>query len=220
MRILLIEDDSLIGDGIVAGFKKFGFSIDWFEDELIGKEAIFMQNYDAVILDLTLPNIDGLDILKFWREKRVKTPVIILTARDAISQRVDGLNKGADDYLCKPFSLNELSARVNALIRRSYGEVAEFVEVGQIKLCTAQQKVTKDDKEVELTIKELKILEIFMLNRDIVLSREIIAEKLYDFNKEINSNTIDVFIHSIRKKLGNGYIETVYGSGYRLREQK
>lgn len=220
MKILLIEDDSLIGDGIVAGFKKFGFSIDWFEDGLIGKEAIFMQNYDVVILDLTLPNVDGLDILKFWREKRVKTPIIILTARDAISQRVDGLNRGADDYLCKPFSLNELSARVHALIRRSYGEVAEFIEVEKIKLYIAQQKVTKNDKELQFTTKEIKILEIFMLNRDIVLSREMIAEKLYDFDKEINSNTIDVFIHSIRKKLGDDYIKTVYGAGYRLEEQK
>lgn len=220
MKILLIEDDSLIGDGIVAGFKKFGFSIDWFEDELVGKEAIFMQNYDAVILDLTLPNMDGLDILKFWREKKIKTPVIILSARDEINQRVVGLNKGADDYLCKPFSLAELQARVSALIRRSCGEVAEFIKVADIKLYTAQQKVTKDDKELEFTTKEIKILEIFMLNKNIVLSREIIAEKLYDFEKEINSNTIDVFIHSIRKKLGNNYIKTVYGAGYRLKEKK
>lgn len=220
MKILLIEDDYLIGDGIVAGFKKFGFSIDWFEDGNDGKGALLMINYDAVILDLTLPNIDGLDILKFWREKNIKTPVIILTARDAINQRVEGLNKGADDYLCKPFSLAELHARINALIRRNFSEVAEFIEIGNLKLYLAEQKVIKDKIEVELTTKEIKILEIFMLNKNIILSREIIAEKLYDFDKEINSNTIDVFIHSIRKKLGNEYIKTVYGSGYRIKEQK
>ncbi|WP_418185964.1 response regulator [Aliarcobacter vitoriensis] len=220
MKILLIEDDYLIGDGIVTGFKKFGFIIDWFEDGFDGKDALMMVNYDAVILDLTLPNIDGLDILKFWRENKIKTPVIILTARDAINQRVEGLNKGADDYLCKPFSLAELHARVSALIRRNYKEVSQFIEVGDIKLYIAEQKVLKNELEVELTTKEIKILELFILNKGIVLSREIISEKLYDFDKEINSNTLDVFIHSIRKKIGNEYIKTVYGAGYKLEEPK
>ncbi|RBQ31148.1 two-component system response regulator QseB [Arcobacter sp. FW59] len=220
MKILLIEDDYLIGDGIVTGFKKFGFIIDWFEDGFDGKDALMMANYDAVILDLTLPNIDGLDILKFWRENKIKTPVIILTARDAINQRVEGLNKGADDYLCKPFSLAELHARVSALIRRNFSEVAEFIEIGDIKLYIAEQKVLKNELEVELTTKEIKILELFMLNKGVVLSREIISEKLYDFDKEINSNALDVFIHSIRKKVGNKYIKTVYGAGYKLEEPK
>ena len=220
MKILLIEDDYLIGDGIVAGFKKLGFSIDWFEDGLDGKDALMMINYDTVILDLTLPNIDGLDILKFWREKSIKTPIIILTARDAINQRVEGLNKGADDYLCKPFSLAELHARVNALIRRNFGKVSEFIEVNNLRLYMAQQKVFKNNIEIELTTKELKILELFMLNKGIVLSRETIAEKLYDFDKELSSNALDVFIHSIRKKIGNEYIKTVYGAGYKLEESK
>ncbi|MFV0481917.1 MAG: response regulator [Campylobacteraceae bacterium] len=219
MKILLIEDDGLIGDGIVMGFKKLGFSVDWFEDGAEGKDALMMASYDVVILDLSLPSMDGLDILKFWREKKVKTPVIILTARDAITQRVEGLNKGADDYLCKPFSLNELHARVSALIRRSHGEAAEFIEVGEIKLYAAAQKVTKNDVNVELTTKEIKILELFMLNKGIVLSREVIAEKLYDFDKEINSNALDVFIHALRKKLGSEYIKTVYGAGYKLEEK-
>ena len=220
MKILLIEDDNLIGDGIVAGFKKLGFSIDWFEDGLDGKDALMMINYDVVILDLTLPNIDGLDILKFWREKNIKTPIIILTARDAINQRVEGLNKGADDYLCKPFSLAELHARVSALIRRNFGEVSEFIEVNNLKLYMAQQKVFKNNIELELTTKELKILELFMLNKGIVLSRETIAEKLYDFDKELSSNALAVFIHSIRKKIGNEYIKTVYGAGYKLEASK
>lgn len=220
MKILLIEDDYLIGDGIVVGFKKLGFSIDWFEDGIDGKDALMMTNYDAVILDLTLPNIDGLDILKFWRENKIKTPIIILTARDAINQRVEGLNKGADDYLCKPFSLVELHARISALIRRNFGEVAEFIEVGDLKLFTAEQKVTKNNKELKFSTKEIKILELFMLNKNIVLSRETIIEKLYDFDEEINSNVLDVFIHSIRKKIGNEYIKTVYGAGYKLEEPK
>ncbi|QEZ89040.1 two-component system response regulator QseB [Aliarcobacter cibarius] len=220
MKILLIEDDNLIGDGIVSAFKKFGFSIDWFEDGLDGQEAIFMINYDAVILDLSLPNIDGLDILKFWREKNIKTPVIILTARDAINQRVKGLTKGADDYLCKPFSLAELHARVIALNRRNYNLVKEYLEIGDIKLYPLEQKVLKNNNIVELTTKEIKILELFILNKGIVLSREVIVEKLYDFDKELNSNALDVFIHAIRKKIGNDYIKTVYGAGYKLEEPK
>ena len=220
MKILLIEDDNLIGDGIVSAFKKFGFSIDWFEDGLDGQEAIFMINYDAVILDLSLPNIDGLDILKFWREKNIKTPVIILTARDAINQRVEGLTKGADDYLCKPFSLAELHARVIALNRRNYNLVKEYLEIGDIKLYPLEQKVLKNNSIVELTTKEIKILELFILNKGIVLSREVIVEKLYDFDKELNSNALDVFIHAIRKKIGNDYIKTVYGAGYKLEEPK
>ena len=220
MKILLIEDDNLIGDGIVSAFKKFGFSIDWFEDGLDGQEAIFMINYDAVILDLSLSNIDGLDILKFWREKNIKTPVIILTARDAINQRVEGLTKGADDYLCKPFSLAELHARVIALNRRNYNLVKEYLEIGDIKLYPLEQKVLKNNNIVELTTKEIKILELFILNKGIVLSREVIVEKLYDFDKELNSNALDVFIHAIRKKIGNDYIKTVYGAGYKLEEPK
>lgn len=220
MKILLIEDDYLIGDGIVAGFKKLGFSIDWFEDGASGKDALMMANYDAVILDLTLPNIDGLEILKFWRENKIKTPIIILTARDAINQRVEGLNKGADDYLCKPFSLAELHARVSALIRRNFGQTAEFIEVGDLKLFTAEQKVTKNDKELKLSTKEIKVLELFMLNKNIVLNRDTIAEKLYDFDEDINSNILDVFIHNIRKKVGNEYIKTIYGAGYKLEEPK
>ena len=220
MKILLIEDDNLIGDGIVSAFKKFGFSIDWFEDGLDGQEAIFMINYDAVILDLSLPNIDGLDILKFWREKNIKTPVIILTARDAINQRVEGLTKGADDYLCKPFSLAELHARVIALNRRNYNLVKEYLEIGDIKLYPLEQKVLKNNNIVELTTKEIKILELFILNKGIVLSREVIVEKLYDFDKELNSNALDVFIHAIRKKIGNDYIKTVYKGKKKIKKKK
>jgi len=219
MKILLIEDDNLIGDGIVSGFNKFGFSIDWFENGFEGKDALFIIDYDVVILDLSLPGIDGLDILKIWRKNKLKTPVIILTARDAIEERVHGLNKGADDYLCKPFSLAELSARVSALIRRNYNEVEEYIQVDEIKLFLAQQRVTKNDKEIKLSTKEIKILELFMLNKNIVLSRETIFEKLYNFDKEINSNALDVSIYSIRKKIGTNFIKTIYGAGYKLEEK-
>lgn len=218
MRILLIEDDSLIGNGISVGLKKFGYVVEWYEDGVEGLDAILSQDYDAIVLDLSLPSMDGLNILHEARNKDVKTPIIILTARDALSQRVEGLNKGADDYLCKPFALSELNARVGALIRRSHNETNEFIQVKDLKLFLNEQKVTKDDKEIDLTTKEIKILEIFMLSKNIVLNRDVIAEKLYSFDKEINSNSIDVFIHALRKKLGNDYIKTIYGAGYKMED--
>ena len=218
MKILLIEDDNLIGDGIVSAFKKFGFSIDWFEDGLDGQEAIFMINYDAVILDLSLPNIDGLDILKFWREKNIKTPVIILTARDAINQRVEGLTKGADDYLCKPFSLAELHARVIALNRRNYNLVKEYLEIGDIKLYPLEQKVLKNNNIVELTTKEIKILELFILNKGIVLSRDKILENVWGFEYIGNDNILDLYVKYLRDKIDKPYerkfIQTVRGLGF------
>lgn len=218
MKILLIEDDSLIGNGIVVGLKKYGFIVEWYEDGLDGLDAITSQTYDAAILDLSLPSIDGLEILFLARAKNIKTPIIILTARDAINQKVEGLNKGADDYLCKPFSLDELSARLNALIRRSHNETSEFLQIKDIKLFLHEQKVTKKDEVIDLTTKEIKILEIFMLNKNIVLSRDAIYERLYTFDKEINGNSIDVFIHSLRKKIGNDYIKTIYGAGYKMED--
>lgn len=216
MKVLLIEDDSLIGDGIVAGLKKFTFIVEWISDGLKGLDAILSQKYDVIILDLSLPSLDGLEILSKAREKNIKTPIIILTARDAISQRVEGLNKGADDYLCKPFSLSELHARINALIRRFHNETKEFIEFKDLKLFIQELKVTKNDENIEMSTKEIQILKLFMLNKNVVLSRDIIMENLYEWDKEINSNTVDVFIHSLRKKIGNSYIKTIYGAGYRL----
>ncbi len=216
MRILLVEDDQLIGDGIRAGLSKMGFTVDWFCDGQTGQDALFAAPYDGVVLDLGLPKKDGLDILTFWRQKKSNEPVLILTARDAIEQRVEGLQKGADDYLCKPFALAELAARLQALIRRSHGHVEETLSAGDIVLNPAAQTVTKAGIEIILTAKEIIILELFLLNENRVLSREFIQEKLYSWSDEVSSNTVDVYIHNLRRKLGNECIRTVYGTGYKL----
>ncbi len=216
MRILLIEDDKLIGDGINVGLGAYGYSVDWFSDGFQGQQALAMADYDAVILDLGLPKIDGLDILSQWRKEGHKEPVIILTARDAIEQRVKGLQCGADDYLCKPFALEELNARLQTIIRRTHGQTSSELIFEDIKLNLANRQVTKGDQVVSLTTKEVNILELFLLNANRLLSRETLQEKIYAWDNDVSSNTVDVYIHNLRKKLGNKVIKTVYGAGYIL----
>lgn len=219
MRILLVEDDTLIGDGIHIGLKKLGFTLDWFIDGQEGENALSLVPYDAVILDLTLPKKDGLMILKSWRQAGFTTPVLILTARDAIEQRVAGLQSGADDYVCKPFALSELAARLQALIRRSHQKVVPELIVGDISYNPETQEIKKAGKLIVLTAKEIRLLELFLLNTNKVLSRELIQEKLYSWSDDVVSNTIDVYIHNLRKKLGNNIIKTIYGAGYVLNQE-
>ena len=216
MRILLIEDDKLIGDGINVGLTVHGYSVDWFTDGLKGQQALLMADYDAVILDLGLPNIDGLNILSHWRKTQRKEPVIILTARDAIEQRVKGLQCGADDYLCKPFALEELIARLQSIIRRNHGQTSSDLLFEDIQLNIANRQVTKNNTLITLTTKEVNLLELFLLNPNKLLSRELLQEKLYSWDTDVSSNTVDVYIHNLRKKLGNKVIKTIYGGGYML----
>jgi two-component system response regulator QseB len=216
MRILLIEDDKLIGDGIRAGLLKLGFSVDWFADGVLGKNAISSAPYDAVVLDLSLPGIDGLDILQGWRHNKLDTPVLILTARDAIEQRVLGLQTGADDYLCKPFALAELGARLQSLIRRSHGQATAELCHNEVCFNPSTRQVTKAGQPIALTAKEIVVLELFLHNRHRVLSKNLIQEKLYSWDDDVSSNTVEVHIHNLRRKLGNGFIRTVYGAGYSL----
>ena len=218
MRILLIEDDRLIGDGVQTGLKHLGFSVDWFTDGLTGRDALASARYDAVILDLTLPGLDGLDILKQWRKAGSSVPVLILTARGAISERVQGLNLGADDYLPKPFALEELAARVHSLIRRSYGESAAILSHGNVLFDPACRQIKLNGREIGLSPKEVNLVELFLLNKGKVLSRETIEDKLYAWGEEVSSNAIEVHIHHIRKKLGAGFIKTMHGVGYALGE--
>lgn len=216
MRILLIEDDKLIGDGINVGLTAYGFSVDWFTDGMQGQQALSMANYDAVVLDLGLPKIDGMQILAHWRKVGQQEPVIILTARDAIEQRVKGLQYGADDYLCKPFALEELVARLQTIIRRNHGQISSDLIFEDIRLNIANRQVTKADQPISLTTKEVNILELFLLNANKLLTRELLQEKLYSWDTDISSNAVDVYIHNLRKKLGNKVIKTVYGAGYIL----
>lgn len=216
MRILLIEDDSLIGEGLKLGLTKSGFSVDWFTDGKTGLDALSSAPYDAVVLDLTLPKMDGLDVLQNWRRANQDVPVLILTARDTLDERITGLQRGADDYLCKPFALAEVVARLQALIRRRYGQTNPVIEHSLVKFDPNQRKVFLKDQEVTLTTREYNLLELFMHNKDRVLTRSSIEEKLYTWDDEVNSNTLEVHIYNLRQKLGKQFIRTVHGVGYAL----
>lgn len=216
MRILLIEDDSLIGEGLKIGLTKSGFSVDWFSDGKTGLNALSSAPYDAVVLDLTLPKMDGLEVLKHWRQANQDVPVLILTARDTLDERIAGLQRGADDYLCKPFALVEVVARLQALIRRRYGQLNPIIEHSLVKFDPNQRKVFLRSQEIALTTKEYNLLELFMLNKDRVLTRNTIEEKLNSWDDEMNSNALEVHIYNLRKKLGKQFIRTVHGIGYAL----
>ncbi|MBP2169040.1 two-component system response regulator QseB [Erwinia toletana] len=216
MRILLIEDDRLIGDGIKAGLIKMGFSIDWFLSGKQGLAALAAAPYDAVVLDLSLPHIDGLEILRQWRQSGQDVPVLILTARDALEQRVQGLQQGADDYLCKPFALSEVAARLQALIRRRHGQLQPTLQHGGVVMEPGSHTATLNGEALVLKSRELAILELLLLNAGRVLTRAQLEEKLYSWDEDVSSNAVEVHIHHLRKKLGSDFIRTVHGVGYTL----
>ena len=216
MRILLVEDDKLIGDRIKVGLTKMGFRIDWFTRGEEGKAALYTAPYDAAILDLTLPGIDGLDILREWRHQGRHEPVLILTARDALSQRVEGLRLGADDYLCKPFALIEVAARLEALIRRAHGQSSSELRHGHVALDPIGLTVTVNGDNLALKPKEFALLELLMRNAGRVLPRKLIEEKLYTWDDDVSSNAVEVHVHHLRRKLGSEFIRTVHGIGYTL----
>lgn len=218
MRVLLIEDDKLIGDGIKAGLIKMGFSVDWFTEGKQGLSALDSAPYDAVVLDLSLPSMDGLDILRTWRQNGHDEPVLILTARDALEQRVAGLQQGADDYLCKPFALIEVAARLQALIRRRHGQVQTTLDHGSVSLDPINLTVTYNDEPIYLKPKEFALLELLLRNEGRVLPRPLIEEKIYNWDDDVSSNAIEVHIHHLRKKFGSSFIRTVHGIGYTLGE--
>ncbi|ECM7081660.1 two-component system response regulator QseB [Salmonella enterica subsp. enterica serovar Enteritidis] len=216
MRILLVEDDTLIGDGIKAGLSKMGFSVVWFTEGRPGKEALYSAPYDAVILDLTLPGMDGRDILREWREKGKQEPVLILTARDALAERVEGLRLGADDYLCKPFALIEVAARLEALVRRASGQASSELRHGQVTLNPGNLVATLAGEPLALKPKEFALLELLLRNKGRVLPRKLIEEKLYNWDDDVSSNAVEVHVHHLRRKLGSEFIRTVHGIGYTL----
>lgn len=216
MRILLIEDDPLIGEGLKIGLTQSHFTVDWFTDGKIGRDALTRADYDAVVLDLTLPKMDGLEILQQWRKANQNIPVLILTARDTLDERITGLQRGADDYLCKPFALAEVVVRLQALIRRRYGQTNPIIEHSLVKFDPNQRKVFLNQKEISLTAREYNLLSLFMHNKERVLTRALIEEKLYNWDDEVSSNTLEVHIYNLRQKLGKQFIRTVHGVGYAL----
>ncbi|MGF6147673.1 Transcriptional regulatory protein BasR [Kingella potus] len=216
MRILLIEDDPHIGDGIAAGLNKLGMAADWFSDGLEGLAAASAAPYDAAVLDLGLPNIDGMDILQRWRAGGIAIPVLILTARDALPDRLAGLNGGADDYLCKPFALEELAARLNVLVRRSRGRADSILQFGRLTLDTAAKTAALDGRVLDLTAREWRLLEMLVSKPAHIVSRAQIEDKLYGWDQEVDSNAVEVHIHNLRKKIGASAIKTKRGLGYML----
>lgn len=218
MRILLIEDDPQIGDGLHHGLSKHGFTVDWFQNGKHGKDALSLAPYDAVVLDLGLPQMDGMSILADWRQHQLDTPVLILTARDALPDRLAGLNSGADDYLCKPFALDEVVARLLALVRRSKGRAIAHLNYGNLSLDTTAKTVTLHGNPLTLTQREYLLLELMLSQPKHILSRAQIEDKLYGWDQEVESNAIEVHIHNLRKKIGKNFIITKRGLGYQIGE--
>ena len=216
MRILLVEDDKLLGDGVQAGLGQSGFNVDWVRDGVAGELALKTGEYAGVVLDLGLPRLSGLELLARLRRGGDKVPVLMLTARDRIEDRVKGLDGGADDYLVKPFDLDELAARLRALARRSRGEAAARLRVGEIELDPAARSVSFRGRPVELSAREFMLLHELMLNAGRVLSREQLAQRLYSWGEEIESNAIEVHVHHLRRKLAPELLRTVRGVGYML----
>ena len=214
MRVLLVEDDGLLGDGLKAGLGQEGFAVDWVRDGVAADSALRTTEYAAVVLDLGLPRLPGLEVLKRSRAAGGKTPMLILTARDAVEDRVKGLDSGADDYLVKPFDLHELAARLRALIRRSGGEAAPALRLDQLELDPAARCVRFRGKPVELPAREFALLQALMLSAGRVLTRDQLAERLYSWGEEIESNAIDVHIHHLRRRLAPALIRTIRGVGY------
>ncbi len=214
MRILLVEDDALLGDAVQAGLKQAGHAVDWVKDGVTADTALAVEDYAAVVLDLGLPRKDGLAVLRKLRAAGQATPVLILTARDTVEDRIAGLDAGADDYLVKPFDLGELQARLRALLRRAGGQPAPMLAAAGIRLDPAQRSVDCDGQPVELSAKEFDVLHVLMQSAGRALSRAQLEQQLYAWGEEIGSNTVEVYIHHLRKKLGAQRIHTLRGIGY------
>lgn len=216
MRILLVEDDEGLGGAVRDQILADGHSVDWAMRVEDAREHGRLAAYDLVLLDLMLPDGRGLDLLRALRQRGDATPVIILTALDRISDRIDGLNAGADDYLVKPFDLEELSARVRSVSRRYHGNPNPLVTIGDLAIDLAARSVRKAGREVPLTAREWVLFESFVQRPGSILSKAQLEEQLYSFDREVDSNTIEVHVSRLRKKLGTDVIQTVRGLGYRL----
>ena len=214
MRLLLVEDDKLLGKGIHTGLRQAGYAVDWVMDGDAADAAVAHEPYDLMILDLGLPRRSGLDVLEHVRGSGKDLPVLILTARDSVNDKIIGLDRGADDYMIKPFDLDELGARSRALLRRQGGRRSPLLTHGDIELDPAAHSVTKAGTIVEVPPREFAILHTLLDNAGRVMSRSRLEESLYSWKDEIDSNAVEVHIHHLRKKLGADLIRTIRGVGY------
>ncbi|MCW8906207.1 MAG: response regulator transcription factor [Sedimenticola sp.] len=219
MRILLVEDDPILGDGLCAGLQQMEHTVDWLTDGNQAQLALERQLFDMAILDITLPGQDGLTLLRNIRARENPVPVLLLTARDQVHDRVEGLDAGADDYLAKPFDLEELAARLRAIARRHAGRSHPQVKYGDLTLDPAAHTLHRDGELINCTAREFSILEALLRNVGQVLSRQRLEEALYGWDDGVESNAIEVYIHNLRKKIGREVIQTVRGLGYRIPRQ-
>ena len=216
MRILIVEDDDMIGESVVAGLESEDYAVDWVRDGNSALIALKTTPFSLVVLDLGLPGKDGLKVLQEMRARRMSTPVLVTTARDTVEDRIKGLDAGADDYLIKPYDLDELSARVRALLRRSAGRAEPLIVRGDLVIAPDTRKVTYRGKDVILSSKDYALLVALAEREGVVWSRTQLEEKLYNWDNTVGSNAIEVHIHHLRKKLSDGAIKTVRGVGYLL----
>lgn len=214
MRVLLAEDDAVLGDGLCAGLRQQGFQVDWVRDGVAAARELGSGVYTVAVLDLGLPRLDGLDVLRQARQAGVHTPVLVLTARDGVPQRIAGLDNGADDYVVKPVDLDELAARLRALVRRAHGQAQPRLQVQDIELDQAARQVWRAGEPVAVSTREFDLLETLMRQAGRVLTREQLEQQLYRWGHEVDSNAIEVHVHHLRRKLGAGLIQTVRGVGY------
>ena len=219
MRLLLVEDDAMIGEGLRSYLRGLNYTVDWVRDGEAGLLAARNESFDLVLLDLGLPKRDGLSVLRQLRALKDSTPVLVLTARDAVTDRVAGLDAGADDYLVKPFDSAEVAARVRALLRRRAGRADSVIEHGDLRMNLTTRSVTLGGSEIVLSPREFSILEALVERPGAVLSRTQLEQRLYGWGEEVESNVLDVHIHSLRRKLGAQFILNVRGVGWRVRPQ-
>ena len=214
MRLLLVEDDAMIGEAVLQVLRAEHYAVDWVRDGAMADEALKSEQYDLVLLDLGLPKRNGLEVLRALRQRRATVPVLVATARDAVGDRIAGLDAGADDYVVKPYDIDELLARIRALLRRSAGRGEPVFEHKGVRLNPATREATLHGQPVSLSAREWAVLEALIARPGAVLSRTQLEEKLFSWKDDISSNAVEVYIHGVRKKLGNEFIQTVRGLGY------
>jgi DNA-binding response OmpR family regulator len=216
MRILLAEDDPLLGEGLSSGLRQLGYTVDWVQDGIAAEQALNTEDVDALVLDLGLPRQDGLTLLRKLRQSDRNLPVLVLTARDTVDDRITGLDQGADDYVIKPFDLMEVAARLRAITRRREGRANPVIQYGELVVDPAARTVTLRGKPVTVSGNEFSVLEALLSNAGRILSREQLEETLYGWDEGVESNAMEVYIHHLRKKLGKELIRTVRGVGYTI----